>query len=479
VDKRENDHNAIMSSIKTTVLWSLFCSVGFAADTCVVQRGEMIIRPTFPATVLPRHAVPIVVQAEEWQNFTIQDILPHGSKVKKGEVLVRFDDEDYARKLRDAELAMESSALQLQNIEVEYQVFHEQLPSQLEAAKKKAEHAAEAFAYFEKTRKEAETTEAHLSLRQTELRLESAREELVQLEKMYKADDLTENTEEIILKRQRETVKALEISLDLAKLSHRRKLEVSLLREGEELKRAAQSAAAEWQQTEKNLPRQGELKRVARDEARLAMQRRQQNWEKLQKEQSSFIIRAPEDGWFYYGTMQDGRWSINDAQKGMATGQIVLPKKPFASFVPVSSPLQFHASVDEATARVLQVGKVGCATMTGRMDETIKVSVVKLSAVPHSDMRYPIVLAADDSQQWKEIVAGMTAQIDVLVCRNTTALMVPRKALRWNENGTWTVECLLDDQKPKTATVRVVRMWGDQVEIDQGVEEGQKLFIPQ
>jgi hypothetical protein len=57
--------------------------------------------------------------------------------------------------------------------------------------------------------------------------------------------------------------------------------------------------------------------------------------------------------------------------------------------------------------------------------------------------------------------------------------MVPRKALRWNENGTWTVECLLDDQKPKTATVRVVRMWGDQVEIDQGVEEGQKLFIPQ
>jgi HlyD family secretion protein len=464
--------------MKITLLWSLFCSMGLAVETCVVERGEMVVRPHFTATVLPQKVVDLAIEADQWQNFTIQEMLSHGSKVKKGEVLVRFEDEEYLKKLRDAESAAASAALQLANMEVEYQIIQEQMPNQLQVAKQKAQHAAEAWAYFDKTRRAAEVAEANLSLRQTELRLESAREELVQLEKMYKADDLTENTEEIILKRQRETVKAYETTLDLAKLSHRRKLDVSLPREGEELKRAAEAAAAEWKQTEKNLPRQVELKRLAWEEARVAMQRRTEDLEKLKKDLGAFVIRAPEDGRFYYGTMQDGRWSINDAQKTMAKGQAVTPKKPFASFVPASSQLQFFAAVDEAVVRLLKVGQLGSATMTGRIDETGNVKVVKLSEVPQTDMRYPIVLSADDHRLMANLVPGMTARIDLLIARNTAALIVPRKALTWSEKGNWTVEVLLDDKKTQTVPVSLIHMWGDQVEIATGVKEGQKLVLP-
>lgn len=448
-----------------------------AAEVAEIKRGDIWVKPTFAATVLPEKVVRLKVDAEEWQDFVIEEIQPHGAQVKKGQVLVRFDDKDYQKKLRDAQSASASAALQLQNAEVEYKTIKALLPSQLQAAQQKAEHAAEAWKYFQTTRRQAEIREADLSLRQTELRLESAREELVQLEKMYKADDLTENTEEIILKRQRETVKAYETTLDLAKLSHRRKIDVALPREGVELKRAAESAEAEWKQTEQNLPRQVELKRMAYEEARVAQQRRTDAWERLQKEQSSFVIRATEDGWFYYGVMQEGRWTVSEAQKALAVDQSVAPNKVFACLVPQKSKLRWDALVDESTVRLLRVGQQGHALMTGAAEQVVAFRLKEIARVPNADQRYPVVCEIDSADALSAVVAGMTAKLQVNVYRQPQALLVPEKALRLNQDGAWELQCLQADQSIKSIVVKRGMTWGERVEVLSGVEEGQKIQI--
>ena len=191
------------------------CSAVFAAKA-PVKSEPFTVRPTLSATVLPDAVLPIAVDARQWGVFTIVEIVPHGSAVKKDQVLVRFDDEDFLKKLRDAESAAAAGKLSLANAEAEFITMEKTLPMQLQIAKIKAEEAGEAWDYFKNVRREADIKRANLTLKQTELRLDGEREELVQLEKMYKADDLTENTEEIVLKRQRESVKAAEIGLELA-----------------------------------------------------------------------------------------------------------------------------------------------------------------------------------------------------------------------------------------------------------------------
>jgi hypothetical protein len=126
-------------------------------------------------------------------------------------------------------------------------------------------------------------TEANLNLRQTELRLDSEREELHQLEKMYKADDLTENTEEIILKRQRESVKFAEVAVEHANLTHKRTLELTIPREAIELERAAQAAAIALKENEQNLPRNLEIKRLALEDARVTAKRTADDLAKLEE----------------------------------------------------------------------------------------------------------------------------------------------------------------------------------------------------
>jgi multidrug resistance efflux pump len=103
------------------------------------------------------------------------EIVPHGSAVKKDQVLVRFDDEEFLKKLRDAESAAAAGKLSQANAEVEF-ITAENLPMQLQAAKIKAEEAAEAWEYFKAS--VAKRTSERITLKQTE-RLEAEREELV------------------------------------------------------------------------------------------------------------------------------------------------------------------------------------------------------------------------------------------------------------------------------------------------------------
>jgi hypothetical protein len=201
-----------------TLLISLFTSA--YAEKHVVKEEEFSIQPTLEATLLPDKKIPLVIDAKEWSIFTILEILPQGSLVKKDDVLLRFDTEDFEKKLRDAGSDVDAAQLDLANAEDDFKASEKYLPLQLQAVISKDEEASEEWDYFQKTSRDSAIKEAELALKQVELRADSEREELVQLEKMYKADDLTENTEEIILKRQREMVKAMAVNLELAKLAH-------------------------------------------------------------------------------------------------------------------------------------------------------------------------------------------------------------------------------------------------------------------
>src|SRR6187401_2114231 len=90
------------------------CSAALGAKA-PVKSEPFTVRPTLSATALHDAALPINVDAREWGVFTIVEIVPHVSAVKKDQVLVRFDDEDFLKKLRDAESAAVASKLSQAN----------------------------------------------------------------------------------------------------------------------------------------------------------------------------------------------------------------------------------------------------------------------------------------------------------------------------------------------------------------------------
>ena len=85
-------------------------------------------------------------------------------------------------------------------------------------------------------------------------RLEYQAEELKQLEQMYAADDLTEETEEIILKRTRDAVESARYSLEMVLDSQRKGLEFDVPRNQEQLEQAVARSVLALEEARRTAP---------------------------------------------------------------------------------------------------------------------------------------------------------------------------------------------------------------------------------
>lgn len=455
-----------------------------AAELTVEAKPFRIDRG-FSATLLPAKPLLIAIEPDAWADFAIDEIVPHGKTVKKGEVVVKFDREDYDRKLEDLRRAVQSRALSLASQELAFAKLEEETALKLEAARRAAANAAEELEYFTKVGRKTDEEEIADNLEGAKRRLEATQEELKQLKMMYDADDLTEQTEEIILRRQEYAVKSSELSLKHTELATKRALEVSLPRRAVALETEAKGSAIELEKAEKNLPRGLETARLELEAARTAAAREKDELAKVEKDAGLFEIKAAADGIFYYGSLDEGRWSLGELAKVLVKGGKVPFIRPFASIVPADADLGLTAHVDEAMARVLKPQLKGSLTAAGREDVALSATIQSIADVPGADGRYRVDLLPEwpekDKLEWPadiDVAAGMTFDCRFVIHREDAAITVPLKALNPAEGGTWTVQVKMADGKSETRPVSRGRVNGEQVEISAGLEGGQVVIIP-
>lgn len=455
------------------------------AAEITVETKPFRIERNFTATLLPAEPHLIAIDPEKWTDFTVESIAAHGSAVKKGDTLVKFDREAYDRKLDDSRRALQSQELALANQELGFQKLEEETALKLDAARRARRVASEELAYFTATGRKTQEEQAANSLDVSKRRLEAAQEELKQLRMMYDADDLTEQTEEIILRRQEFAVKSSELDLKHTELSSKRTLEVLLPRKAEALEAEAKSTAIELEKSEKNLPRSLETARLELESARIAAARAKQDLAELEKDAALFELKAPADGVFYYGSLDDGRWTLGELAKVLVKGGKVPFIRPFASVVPAEPDLRLVAHVDEATARTLRKPLKGSLTAAGREDIALTATLENVARIPAGDGKYRIDLLPewpeDENLEWPadlDVAAGMNFDCRFIVHQADDAIILPAKALEATEGGAWTVQVKMADGKSESRTVTRGRASGDKVEITSGLENGQVIVVP-
>ena len=156
-------------------------------------------------------------------------------------------------------------------------------------------------------------------------RLEYSEEEYQQLQKMYKADDLTEETEEIILKRTKRAVERAKYSLQEAKRTMDWTLNTKLMREKADLESSITAALSEKEFALKKLTLVLQQSREAVERERLEYQDWLNYVHQLEQDLKSCSVNSPLDGVLYYGSFENGRWSSAAVQKMLVKGG----KSPF------------------------------------------------------------------------------------------------------------------------------------------------------
>lgn len=442
-----------------------------------IMPGEFVIHQSITATALPREAKMLSIEAKAWTAFEITDLVEHGSMVKKGDVLIAFDAEGLEKAVVDLQKTLDRRAHEIAAIEQEIRMQRESAEDRLERARKAAKHADETYRYEVDVRQALDMATAKQAIRNAENRLRNANEELVQLKRMYEADDLVEETEEIILTRARENVEAAEVALRAEQAAQTRQMEYHLPRRLESLLEEKIDRARKLAGVELEVPRNLALKELELMQLETVQDRDREQFLKLEADRAMLRITAPTDGIFYHGVIEHGQWTapVELARALTITGRPPV-NRPIAVLVPSGSTIDLHARLTESAAHALGNDSLkGLAMVTGRSDLSASVSLESLKKVPDTERRYHAVFKAD----WPKSVnpvPGTTAEIHVLVYFRENAITVPLAALDFGPDG-WRVRVKLADGTTQSRLVVRGRTHHDQVEILKGLEPGQVVVL--
>jgi multidrug efflux pump subunit AcrA (membrane-fusion protein) len=426
-------------------------------------------------TFIPTEATIIRIEPKQWSSYKIEELVDHGTAVKKGDPLLTFDREDYQKHLAESKEAAKSRKIALANTERELADLKVTTPQSLEGLKLAHDRARESLDDFTKSGRALSEEDARERLESAKRSLSYYEEELKQLLKMYEEDGTTEETEEIILKRQRAAVKSAQFSLKKAEKNSIWTLEKTIPRQAVDLQRTFDAALLAYETGNKNLPRVLQEKSLSVAKALRDDAEADKKLAELEADGSFFSITAPADGIIYYGKIDDRSWSAGDTGKFLVKDGSAPSKVPLMSLIPAGTPLALHGSVSQGDRLQIPAEAKGTAEVEGLENSAYPVEVTSLDIAPNPAGLFNLGMKIDLPEN-SPIVTGMKAKVKLVTYRNEEAISVPKKAVT-TKDGKSTVKIKMADGKDEVREVETGRAVDDKIEILKGLEIDQVILI--
>jgi multidrug efflux pump subunit AcrA (membrane-fusion protein) len=424
----------------------------------------------------------VELRPEEWTGFEITEIVPHGATVEEGQMLVEFDEEKLNETISDLEQEQRLGELALRKSEDELPRMEKSLAMELDDAQQAYTRALEDQEDYEKVDRDLEIKQAKYQLKSAEEYLQYERDELEQLQKMYDADDLTEETEEIILKRQKSAVEQAEFYVEQSKIFHDRAMNVHLPRQDVDRKERLEQARIALERAKLaqqiDVPRSRyELEKLKTDRVK-SLERHS----KLTKDKSLMKLKAPAAGIVYYGNCVDGQWSDmagmiaklqpkNDAPTATVLFTIVSPR-----------PMYVLTTIEEKNRPDVKDGQEVEVKPVAEGDVELKGKVAKISPIPVGGGKFAVEINLDDAELPEWLVPGMANKATISTYMKDDAIVIPKKAVHDEEDDdskkfVW----IVDENDPKKAaekrSVKLGKTKGDDVEIVEGLKAGDVISL--
>jgi multidrug resistance efflux pump len=433
-------------------------------------------------TFVARTMNEVVLRPETWSGYEIVEVAEHGSRVRRGQVVARFDDKRINEAIADLELEQRLNELAILRAEEEMPRQERLLALNLENAERRNRETREDYQRYNDIDRPLIVKSYEYSVKRSQFNLDYEKEELEQLEKMYAADDLTEDTEEIILKRQRNLVDFAEFSLSSAKTNRAEVMDILLPRMDIEVKQSLE--AAELALARARMASALDLSRT-RYELEQRKQSRARSLErhaKLISDRGLMELKAPADGIVYYGQCVDGRWTDMTAMLNRLKPHGSVSSGTVLMTILEPRPLYVQANVDEAKRPEISAGQKIKVAPPAEGSPRVDGRVAKVADVPTGAGRFAVELELEQEAVPDWVVPGMTGKVRVVSYDKADALVVPKAAVHTDEDDedvkyVWVVESDDPANKAERRDVTVGKTSGNDVEIIKGLAKGDKVSL--
>ncbi len=445
--------------------------------TCTVKADMLKIDLELEGVFVAQAMTGVELRPEIWSNFKVIKAVEHGEQVEKGDTLVEFETDKIDEAIADQEMAQELAELSLKQAELGLKLLETTTPIDLKMIERQKKMTAEDLERFLKIDVELTKKSAQSSLRSSEQSLEYQMEELEQLEKMYKADDLTEETEEIILKRQRNAVERAKFYLELAKNSYDETVNVFLPRDKESMQVSAELHQLTMDRMKATLPIDLEREQIGLQKLRMQQKRDLESFAKLKEDRKLMTITAPASGIVYYGKCVRGKWSGASSVAEKLLPGAVASSGPLMTIVG-SRPMEILATVSESDLHWVKKGMKATVKPTALPDVRTTATIAEIDQILGVDNNYSArfrVVLADDTDL---IMPGMKCKVKLVPYLKKRTLLVPAKAVKADklDDTRNYVQLVGDNGKPVRQEVTIGKKKDEMVEILDGLAKGDKIL---
>ena len=402
--------------------------------------------------------------------LTIASLVANGSDVKKGDVILRLETTMIDKQIAALEGEDAASHATLTKAEADAKLGEEQDTLALRMQTDAAKRAEEEIKWFENVDGPNELTSADLEVKYVRSIVEDQEDELNELKKMYKDDDLTNDTKDIVVKR---ALRRLEMAKQELKMDQERTDKVKTFIYPAQKQRVYDSAKQADEQLQSLKTAQAQVK-VLRETglkaARAATEATDQRLADLKADREKFTVRAPSDGVVLYGQFAGGGFNPVDPRM-LRVGEHIPPQQILMTFYSPGK-LRLHLDLPEQKFFAIHPGLKATLTPSVFPDQKLEGKCDACPAEPVNMQQgplYPLTISCADADT--KLVPGMRANFHVDAPEAENVLVVPSSAVA--NSYVW----IKTDDGPEKRHVVVGRSEGKQTEVKQGLSEGDEIFV--
>ncbi len=443
---------------------------GSKDETTAVKRGEISTTIEFEGYFEPIEFHEIRLRPQAYQgDLLVASAAASGATVKRGETLLQVDAEDLEKQIAAAENELNGARANFAKAQADVQLGEAADALAMKIQQNELSNAEAGMKWWEQVDGAHMIKGAELATKAARDNVEDQTDELDQLKKMYKSEELTNETADIVVKRAlrareraqihqgmqeaRETkVKAFDYNL------HRMKYTFGVEQQKQALAEltAKQAHAAVTRKT-------------AMTSAQIALDKAQAKFDELKEDQTQFMAEAPFDGVVFAGEFQQGRWPGAANPKALRKDEKLAPGAVALTLVPAGK-LRLVIDVPEnklqyvkpdMKLRVIPLVAPDAAT-TGTCGTPSAAPVMKDNMQAYAT---PVTLEKVDPR----LAAGQkaTARLDVDA---SDVLLVPASAVSKGR-----VKVKTSDGKTQWRDVITGHTDGEVIEIRDGLKEGEEV----
>ena len=256
----------------------------------------------------PASPAPVSLWFEAYSGeMLVLEALPQGSAVNEGDVVARLETRTIDDQVHQAELEARSAAVRHAGVVEKNKIDDDAAAAALEQAKASLERAKRTLEGW--TGKEVPFNRRgdDLGKRNEDAGIDDQKDELAQLEKMYKADELVDDTEEIVMKRSKrrlaitEDARSLSVDRRGYRMEYDEAMQTEIKKEAVRMQELSLDRLLRTQAVDKRA-REDALAR-----SKDALDQQNLKLERLRRDREKFAIKSPRAGILLHGKEKDYR----------------------------------------------------------------------------------------------------------------------------------------------------------------------------